>query len=161
MSKTTPAQYHGFRFWVFDVCESILFAEMAAVASERPGAERSAWLASLEHQLRVHAIVGADFEIPLDQWCDEHEEQFLALVTEAGRRLAERGTITAHQAAAWIVLGGIPIIWRGQDAMSTDPIVTFAQALAAIIRGTHPQAPPGQWWYFGHPGEVQTIQMSH
>src|SRR5262245_22226650 len=98
---------------------------MAAVASETPVAGRSAWRAGLEHELRVHAIVGADFGIPLDQWCDGHEEQFLALVTEAARRLAGRGTITAHQAAAWIVLDGAPILWRGQDAVDTDPIVTF------------------------------------
>lgn len=159
MSKTTPAGYHGFCFWVFDVCESILFAEMAAVAHETPAPERSAWLADLEHQLRVHAIVGADFAIPLGQWCDGHEEQFLAVVTEAGRRLTERGTITAQQAATWIVLDGTSIIWRGQDTVDTDPIVTFAEALAAIIRGTYPQAPPGRQWYFGHPGEVRTIQM--
>lgn len=159
MSKTTPAEYHGFSFWVLDVCESILFAEMAAVASETPAAERSAWLAGLEHQLRVHAIAGANFAIPLDQWCDGHKEQFLALVTEAGRRLAGRAAITAQQAAAWIVLDGTPIIWRGQDAVDTDPIVTFAEALSAIIGGTYPQAPPGQQWYFGHPGEVRTIQM--
>ena len=132
MSRTTSGGYHGFCFWVFDVCASILFAEMAAVASKTPAAGCSAWLADLEHQLRVHAIV-SDFGIPLDEWCDGHEEQFLALVTEAGRRLAGRGTVTAQQAAAWIVLDGTPIIWRGQDVVDTDLIVTFADALAAII----------------------------
>jgi hypothetical protein len=131
---------------------------MAAVASETPAAERSAWLADLEHELRVHAIVG-DLAIPLDEWCDGHEEQFLALVAEAGRRLAGRGPITAQQAAAWIVLDGTPILWRGRDLVDTDPIVAFADALTAIIRGTYPQAPPGEWWFFGFPGEVQTIQM--
>ena len=89
---TTSAGYYGFCFWVFDVCASILFAEMATVASLTPAAERSAWLADLEHQLRAHAIV-SDFAIPLDEWCDGHVEQFLALVTEAGRRLAGRGTV--------------------------------------------------------------------
>jgi hypothetical protein len=54
---------------------------------------------------------------------------------------------------------GTPIILRGQHAMDTDPIVAFAEAVAAIIRGTCPQTPPGQQWYFGHPGEVQTIQI--
>ncbi len=93
-----------------------------------------------------------DFGVPLDDWCDGHEEQFLALVTEAGRRLAGRGTTTRQQAADWIVLDGTPIIWRGQDAVDTDPIVTCADAVAAIIRGTDPQAPPGQWWLFGVPG---------
>ena len=77
----------------------------------------------------------------------------------AGRRLAGRGTVTAQQAAAWIVLDGTPTIWRGQDAMDTDPIVTLADALTAIIGGTYPQASPGQWWCFGLPGGVQTIQM--
>lgn len=158
MSKTTPAEYQGIRFWVFDVCESILFAEMADVAAGTAAADHSAWLAGLEHQLRVHAIVGADFAIPLDEWCDGHEARFLALVTEAGRRLAERRTITAQQAATWIVLDGAPIIWRGQDAVGTEPIVIFAEALIAIIRGTYPQAPPGHQWYFGLPGEVRTIQ---
>ena len=38
-------------------------------------------------------------------------------------------------------------------------LVAFAEAVAAIIRGTCPQTPPGQQWYFGHPGEVQTIQI--
>ena len=157
MSKTTSVEYRGFCFWVFDVCASILFAEMATVAAEP--AERPGWLAGLEDELRVHAVVGADFAVPLDRWCDGHEEQFLALVAEAGRRLAERGAITAQQAAAWIVLDSTPVIWRGQDAVDTGPVVAFAQALAAIIRGTYPQAPPGHWWYFGHPGGVRTIQM--
>ena len=43
--------------------------------------------------------------------------------------------------------------------MDTEPIVASADALAAIIRGTYPQAPPGQEWFFGLPGEVQTIQV--
>src|SRR5262249_51523067 len=127
-NATTPAEYHGFQFWVFDVCESILFAEMAAVASQAPAADRSGWLATLEHELRVHAIVGANFAILLDEWCDGHEEEFLALVTEAARRLAERGTVTAQQAADWIVLDGKPIIWRGPAAVSIDAIVAFAEA---------------------------------
>jgi hypothetical protein len=116
-------------------------------------------VSDLEHQLRVHAIVGASFAIPLDEWCGGHEDEFLALVAEAGRRLAGRGSITAQQAAAWIVLDGSPVIWRGQDHVDTGPVVAFAGVLAAIIRGTYPQAPPGCQWYFGHPGEVRTIQV--
>jgi len=138
VSSTTGGEYRGFCFWVFDVCASILLAEMATVAGETPAAERSAWLADLEHQLRVNAIVGIG--IPLDEWCDGHEEQFLALVTEAARRLAGRDPTTAQQAAAWIVLDGSPILWRGRDPVDTEPIVAFADAMAAIIRGTYPQA---------------------
>ncbi len=159
MSKTTPAEYRGFRFWVLDVCESILFAEMATLAHEKPGAERTAWLVDLEHGLRVHAVVGANFAVPFDQWCDGHEDESLALVAEAARRLAEQGPITAQQAAAWIVLDGMPIRWRGPDSVDIDSIVAFAQALAAIIRGAYPQAPPGQEWYFGVLGGRQTIAM--
>jgi hypothetical protein len=159
VSRTTSAEYHGFSFWVYDVCESILFAEMAGVAAQAPAGPRSPWLSDLEHQLRVHAIVGASFAIPLDQWCDGHQDEFLALVAEAGRRLAGRGSVTAQQAAAWIVLDGTPVLWRGQDQVDTGPVVAFAEALAAIIRGTYPQAPPGRQWYFGHPGEVRTIQV--
>jgi hypothetical protein len=159
VSKTATADYRGSWFWVFDVCASILFAEMAAVARETPAPERTRWLADLEHELRVHAIVGADFALPLDQWCDGHEEQFLGLVAEAAGRLARRGTFTAQQAAERIVFEGKPIIWRGQEAVDIGSIVTFADALAAIIRGTYPQAPPGHRWYFGVPGGVRTIQM--
>ena len=45
MSQTQYGEYHDFGFWVFDVCMSILFAEMATVASGTPAAGRSAWLA--------------------------------------------------------------------------------------------------------------------
>lgn len=114
---------------------------MAAVAGE-PAAERSPWLACLEHELRVHAIVGADFAIPLDEWCDGQEEQFLGLVADASRRLARRGRVTAQEAAEWIVLDGKPIIWRGEEAVDIGSIVALADALAAIIGGTYPQARP-------------------
>jgi hypothetical protein len=80
--------------------------------------------------------------ISLDQRCDGYEEKFLALVAEAGWRLAGRGTINAQQAAAWIVLDGTAILWRGQDPMDADTVVTIAGALAAIILGTYPQARP-------------------
>jgi hypothetical protein len=57
------------------------------------------------------------------------------------------------------VLDGTPVLWRGQDHVDTGPVVAFAEALAAIIRGTYPQAPPGRQGHFGHPGEVRTIQV--
>ena len=157
VSKTTPGEYRGQPFWVFDVCESVLFATMAQIAAEAPERERDAWLRDLEHQLRVHAVLGADQFIALDEWCGEHEEQFIELVTEAARRLAEHGRITDEQAASWIVLDSEPIIWRGHDALDTTPIIAFANALVEIIRGTYPAPPNGLHWYFGHPGPVLTL----
>lgn len=155
MSKTTPAGYHGFEFWLYDVCESILFAEMAAVITEHP---RSEWLTALKRELQVHALVGADFYVPLDEWCDGHEEEFLAILAEASGRLEERGWIAAEEAATWVVLDGKPIIWRGQEFEDTAPVVAFAEILRAIIRGEYPEAPAGHRWLFGLP-EVSTIRM--
>lgn len=157
VSKTTPGAYRGHMFWVFDVCESILFATMAQIAARAPVDERDAWLIDLEHRLRVDAILGADQFIALDEWCEGHEQRFLDLVTEAAVRLADRGRVTAEQAADWIVLDGHPIIWRRQDAVETAPIVAFAEALIEIVRGTYPAPPDGTHWYFGHPGPVGTL----
>jgi hypothetical protein len=154
VSKTVPGEYRGHLFWVFDVCESVLFATMADIAAEVPESERTAWLAGLEQQLRVDAILGASQCIALDEWCEGHEEEFIALVAEAARRLAERASITAQQAVGWIVLDDQPIIWRGQSAVDTAPIVTFAHAMIDIIRGAYPQPPDGLHWYFGHSGGV-------
>ena len=157
MSKTTPFEYHGQLFWVFDVCESILFAEMADIAAQVPERERTPWLACLEQQLRADAIMGANHAVLLDQWCDGHEDEFIALAAQAAKRLGGHGSITAQQAARWIVLDGDPVIWRGQDSVDTGPIVTFARAMIDIIRGVYPQPPEGRHWYFGHPGDVRTL----
>jgi hypothetical protein len=80
-------------------------------------------------------------------------------VAEAARRLAERGSITAQGAVGWIVLDDQPVIWRGGSAVDTAPIVTFADALIGIVRGTYPQPADGlHWcWCFRHPGDVLTL----
>ena len=101
MSKTVPAGYHGFEFWVYDVCASILFAQMADVIAETPKSRRPGWLTELKQQLRVHAVLGANQYVSLEEWYDGHEEEFLAVLAEAARRLAARGRVTAEEAAAW------------------------------------------------------------
>jgi hypothetical protein len=78
-------------------------------------------------------------------------------VTQAAKRLDERGAITPGEAARWIVLDGHPVIWRGQDSVDTGPITAFAHALIDIIRGAYPPPPEGRHWYFGHPGDVRAI----
>ena len=138
VSATTAAGYHGFEFWVYDVCESILFAQMADVIAETPGSQRSDWLSALEQHLRVDAVAGADFYVPFDKWCDGHEKEFLAILAEAARRLAERGRITTEDATRWTVLDNHPIIWRGQEFEDTGPVVAFAEALTEIIHGEYP-----------------------
>jgi hypothetical protein len=45
VSKTVPAGYHGFEFWVYDACASILFTHMADVIAETPKSRRPGWLA--------------------------------------------------------------------------------------------------------------------
>ena len=149
MSKTVPAGYHGFEFWVYDVCASILFAQMADVIAETPKRQRPEWQTALKLRLRVHAVLGANQYVPLGEWCDGHEEEFLAIVAEAARRLAARGRITAGEAAAWTVCDGLPVIWRGQEFEETAPVVAFAETLEAIVLGEYPEPPAGYRWFFG------------
>jgi hypothetical protein len=156
VSKTVPAGYHGFEFWVYDVCASILFAQMADVIAETPKSSGPGWLTELKQQLRVHAVLGANQYVPLDEWCDGHEEEFLAVLAEAARRLATRDRVTAEEAAAWIVIDGLPIIWRGGEAEETAPAVALAGIFDAIVHGRYPEPPPGYRWFFGGP-EVSVI----
>jgi hypothetical protein len=156
VSKTTPFEYRDRLFWVYDVWESFLFAEMADIAAQEPGPGRTPWLAELERKLRVDAIIGASFAVLLDEWCDGHEDEFIALATRAARQLAARGAITAQQAAAWIVLDGTPVRWRGKDPVDTAPIAGFVGAMADIIRGVYPAPPDGLHWYF-NPDGVRAI----
>jgi hypothetical protein len=158
VSKTTPAGFRGFEFWLYDVCASILFAQMADVIAESPCSQRPEWLTALNRELRVHAVVGASFYVPFDAWCDGHEEEFIELLAEASRRLAGQGQISAADAAAWAVLDGKPIIWRRQAFEDTAPVVAFTEILTMIIRGQYPDPPAGHRWYLGQPG-VSTIQM--
>jgi hypothetical protein len=156
VSKTVPAGYHGFEFWVYDVCASILFAQMADVIAETPKSRRPGWLTELKQQLRVHAVLGANQYVSVDEWYDGHEEEFLAVLAEAARRLAARGRVTAEEAAAWIVVDGLPIIWRGRESEETAPAVALAEVLDAIVHGRHPEPPPGYRWFFGGP-EISVI----
>jgi hypothetical protein len=101
--------------------------------------------------------MGADHAVDLGRCCNGHRDEFIALVAQAARRLSGRGSNTARQAAAWIVLDGEPIIWRGQDSVDTGPIVVFADAMTDILLDDYLQPPEGRRWYFDHPGEVQAI----
>ncbi|MBS2964842.1 hypothetical protein KGA66_17425 [Actinocrinis puniceicyclus] len=148
MSKTTPGGFHGFEFWVHDVCQGLLFAEMIAAIEAIPAAQRPGWMADLVPELQVHACVN-DLYIPIDEWADGHEDAFAELVARARDRLITRGTLTPQEAAAWIIMDELPVHWRGTAPISTNAAVEFAEALIAIVSGTYPEAPSGRRWYFG------------
>ncbi|MFD9889878.1 hypothetical protein ACFWY9_11105 [Amycolatopsis sp. NPDC059027] len=142
-------EYNGFEFWAYDVSLSILLAEMARTAEGTGPQETGSRLAALLPELRVHAVVGADFGLPLDKWVAGHEGDFVALVNAACVRLAARAVITAEDAAGWQVLDGHTVLWREHDQVSTGPITALGEALVKIIQGSHPPAPAGRQWYFG------------
>jgi hypothetical protein len=41
--------------------------------------------------------------------------------------------------------------------MDAGPVIEFADALVAIIRGEYPAAPDRRFWYFGRPDGVTTL----
>jgi len=147
VSKTVAGGFRGFEFWVHDVCQALLWAEMIGVVEDLPPKERPDWTTELLPRLREHAALG-DLYVPLEEWAGGHEEEFVELVARARRRLAERGTVTPQEAARWIVLDDLPVIWRGDEPIETAPVVEFADAVVEIVRGVHPPAPPGRQWYF-------------
>jgi len=137
----------GQDFWVFDVSESILLAEMADVARRAAGAERGGWLAELENQLRVAAILGAEHGVDLDEWSGGHEEEFIALIREAAGQLADRRSISRDEAARWLVLEEHPIIWRNQDSIEArlrGPGMYFSR-VRGLLRGVGPRASRVRW----------------
>lgn len=158
MSKTTPSTFCGTDFWVYDVAKGVLLAEMIAVAEGSPAQDRPTWLAGLLHDFRVHAAV-SDFFLPLDQWAGAHRDEFLALVAAACERLGGKGVITPAEAEAWVMVDDLRVIWRGEDAIDTGPIVEFGAALAAMAEGTYPRAPSGHQWMFGFPGGAVLIRV--
>ena len=153
MSRTVPVEFRGAEFWAYDVSLSILLAEMVRVAGENP----SPWLASRLQDFRVHAVVGADFALPLDEWVEGHEDEFIALVEAACADLAPRSVITAAEVAEWRVLDDSTVIWRRQDHLDVRQVIALAEALVAIIRGTHPPAPTCRTWFLGTPDPTQTL----
>lgn len=67
--------YRGFEFWVYDVCLSIVLAEMVDVAEDR-----GSWPASLLSELRIHATV-ADLQLPLGVACQPSGSRKVGIVS--------------------------------------------------------------------------------
>jgi hypothetical protein len=130
---------------------------------------RPPWLRPVAAELRVHATVGADLHLALDQLSTSPapasacRQQFLELLTdvlnEAATRLRRLKTITAAEAATWQTTPGQTVIWRGATERPTQPIAELAGAMTALIDGTLPRPPEHTWWLYGHPGGRQTVPM--
>jgi hypothetical protein len=89
--------------------------------------------------LRVHAIVGADFHLDLDLGLtDQQRQQLLELIAEVCRRLSERETVTAAEAASWEVLDGQTVTRRSAAALATSAIAELGEAMIELVRGTLP-----------------------
>jgi hypothetical protein len=117
VSKSTPSAFRGTEFWVYDVCKSLLLAQMVAVVEDSPSDERPSAIADIENDLRVDAAVG-DLFLPLDEWADRDEGAFLSLVSLATDRLNAHQRVTAAEAADCVVLDAMPVIWRGDPIMA-------------------------------------------
>jgi hypothetical protein len=160
MSKTTPVTFRGRGFWAFDVSLSILLAELIDLAEGLGPDQRPPWLAGALPTLRVHAIVGADFQFSPDLGLEDGQlDGLVALFAEASRRLRLRRTVTAAEAAQWRVLDDQTVLWRPAAAVETAPIAELGEAIIRLLRGTLPPAPPGTWWCFGLSGGPQTVAM--
>jgi len=141
---------------VYDVCKALLLAELIDVVEAMAPDERPPWWPEVAEDIRVHAAI-SDVLFAADEWAEGHEEEFLLLVAAACDRLSARGVVTPGMAHACVVLDDMTVIWRGNEPMSTEPVVTFGHALAAMAAGTYPEAPPGHQWFFGTPDGVRTI----
>jgi hypothetical protein len=161
MSKTTPVQFRGRSFWAFDVSLSILLAELIDIAEALGPERRPPWLAGALPTLRLHAAVGDLLFSPDLGLQDGQLDELIALIAEATRRLRQRRTVTvtAAEAAEWIVLDDQTVLWRPADAVDTEPIAELGEAVMQLLQGTLPSPPLGTWWYFGLSGGPQTVAM--
>jgi hypothetical protein len=143
--------------------------ESGLLRGHQVGDQLPDWLRSVAAELRVHATVGADLHLALDQLStspapiSSYRQQYIELLTdvlnEAATRLRGLKTITAAEAATWQALPGRAVIWRGATELPTQPIAKLAEAIIALIDGTLPKPPEHTWWLYGHPGGRQTVEM--
>lgn len=159
MSKTSTVGLRGQEFWVFDVSLSLALAETVRLVELMPETERPSWWSSVDEQLRVHATIN-DLFFDLDLGLtDPHRAELADLFDQAATRLTAREVFTREQAAAWKVLDDYPVMFRGSEPFETAPAAELASALASLIRGTLPPAPPRTWWLYGWPGGRTTLDM--
>jgi hypothetical protein len=160
VSKTKPVGFGGRDIWAYDASLSLVLAEVIREVEMMPGEDRPAWWPAVEEDLRIHAVIN-DLYLDLDLGLDAAQREELAgLLDVAADRVSARGVFTAAEASAWVVLSDLTVIFRGDESEDTAPAAELARALAAMIRGTLPPAPPRTWWYYGPPRGRTTLAMS-
>lgn len=159
VSRTKSVGFGGREIWVYDASLSLVLAEVIRDVEAMPQEDRPAWWPAIEEDLRIQAVV-SDFYLDLELGLDAVQREELArLFDAAADRVSARGVFTAGEASAWVVLSDLTVIFRGDGPEDTAPAAELARALAAMIRGTLPAAPPRTWWYYGPPGGRTTIEM--
>jgi len=157
MSKTTPADLGDLDLWIYDASLSLLLAQLISVVESMPADQRPSWWPDVVHDLRVHAAV-SDLYFDIGRGLDDRDRHQLAeLYDKAADGVRARGVFTREEADAWLIHDDLPVIFRGSQPADTAPAARLGHALAAIIRGTLPAAPPGHTWFYGTPNGPGTI----
>jgi hypothetical protein len=159
VSRTKPVGLDGVELWVYDASLSLLLAELAHMVEELAPAQRPDWWQLVEHDVRVQAIVSElefDLGIGLTQ---EQRDEFATLLALAADQVERRGVFTPEEAAGWYLLEQNMVLFRGSEPINTDTVAELGRALAALLRGGLPGAPPGEWWLYGAPGGRRSIAM--
>ena len=160
MSKTVSVAYGDRRFWAYDVSFRILLLEAVLLAEETPAHERPEGSGKILEGFRINALVGADFQFPLDNesWDDRQQQYAHTLIAGAGRRLRSRERITVAEVAQRYVVGGQPVFLRGVDHVDGPVIADLADAMAALILDELPPVPPPALaWFYGTPDGTRTL----
>ena len=137
--------------WAYDVCRSILLAEMVVVAQTRTPGQPNLSAEKL-HELRVLAIVGDFAWIIDDDWSAEERTILAGLVKAAVDRLRDRPEITNAEGRAWKILDEKTITWRGRPE-PTAAVIEFGEMVADLLDGSHlPDPGSDRRWFYGFPG---------
>jgi hypothetical protein len=159
VSKTKSVGLRGQEVWVYDASLSLALAEVILGVEAIPEADRPLWWPVTVRELRVQAVIG-DFYFDQDlALSDAQRDEFAQLLEAAADRLRRRGVFTMQEASAWLVLDDLAVIFRGEEPENTAPAAELAEALASLIRGTLPAAPPNTWWFYGSADDRRTIRM--
>jgi len=142
-------------FWAYDVALAVLLKHMIDVAEER----RSdvPWLAGAASAWRVVACV-SDYGLTLDpDWSAAQLQAFSEVVEEACGRVSARTSIPAQELATWRLLDDCTVLARGNEDVSTAPIVELGEAIVALSRGALPMPPGETLWFYGVPTGRSTL----